>query len=1022
MRDLGHQPLWLRSLLGRPAGAGLLVLVMLTVAAAATGPMVLRAAEQAALRNAVTSAPAATTSIVVTDHTGATRTLSQAVTDIGEITSVSVQSGLFHPETITAETGDPVRAGAMFSARLVARSDGCRRFVVIQGHCPHGVGELLVATGSTAPGVGAVLLLGPTGVRFAIVGKYDPARSSVGVPSNAFAAGARLGPDLVLTVDGLARVAVPITVVGQSRLIASRAELDREPAVRAAVTKARAATLAQAASLTFDSGLPALLDRVDAERVAVRGLVLVVTAQVITLTLLAAAAAMATLARARSREWALSRLRAVRRPAWLGALYAEPGFVLIFGAMAGFALGVLTARLTALWVLAGTAIEPWRAPALGTVAVVIVGLAVALVATGVRSARAPLASLLHDGAEPERGSRLALVGETLVLALAAAAIYQLAVSSSLSGRSAGLALLAPGLISVALSMLAVRAAIGWARRSTRRAPRGMLGLLVWRRLARTPSHLRRDIVVAIGCAVAVFALQLVVLTARNDLFRAQAQVGAATVLHVRVPAGRSLLDIVRAADPSGTQAMAVAERAGPTDTGTSRIVAVDIVRLARISPWRPSWAGMDARQVARALHPPAPIPPVMLIGDRIEVTLDQVSVIPLGGLADSGTDADTFGPPAISLTWTVADRTGFHLITFRTLTTQAHPVQLTARLPCLHGCRLVQVAIAPTQAGVPYQSSFVLTRLQTSSQPATTFRRLLTNESAWQTGATTDAQQASPVIVPSATGLRVSLQDNAQTGGAFAPADVPIPLPAVLGRGVDATPIAGQPRTVPGAGLDDQQLPFHVVATAAVVPRALTNGVLVDLSDISALSDPGEWLARQEVWLTPGKHPAVEHALTTAGVTITGTDTVTAARAVITRTGPARAVLVNLALIVLAAVLAIAALVATQLISAAERRQLWGAAAIAGLPRRVIRRAVFFEIAVPACIGALLGAAAGWFAIVLAGHRLPLFAAHTVGPPLDTVPDRPLFAATAAIAVALMVLVAAISAALQSAAARRSAR
>jgi len=607
----------------------------------------------------------------------------------------------------------------------------------------------------------------------------------------------------------------------------------------------------------------------------------------------------------------------------------------------------------------------------------------------------------------------------LVVALAAAALYQVSVSSSLSGAGSGLALLAPALLATAVGMLAIRLAARIARGSTRRAPRGIGGLLVWRRLARVPSRLRRDVLVAIAAAVAVFAVQLVGLAGRNELLRAQAQIGAPTVFHVHVPAGKSLLDIVRAADPAGTQAMAAAERDAPTDGGTSRVVAVDTSRLARISPWRAGWAGMTPQQLAAALHPPAPIPPVILTGSRIELTVQNVSIT-----SGDGTDlapARNSAVPAMQISLVVADRAGWHTVTLGVLAGDRQQATVAAPLPCPAGCRLVRVTFAAAESGHPYTAKLDITQLKTDVQRARTFGSLLSNTAAWQAvPAAAQSGLAGATAAPSSAGLHLAVQDlQGYAAPALAPTDVPDPLPALIGRNVDPPSVPGLPAAVPGVGLDDQTQLLSPVGMAAVVPRALDNGVLVDLADATALADTSKLVTDQEVWLAPGSHPAIERALAAAGVAITGTDTVAAAHAVIVRAGPARAVLANLALIALAGLLTVAALAAAQLIAAAERRQLWTAAAIAGLPRRVIRRAVLLELAVPATVGTLLGAGGGLAAVLLAGARLPLFAAGTVGPPLDTVPDWPLLALTAGVAIAAVLVFAAVSAWLQAAVAGR---
>jgi hypothetical protein len=172
-----------------------------------------------------------------------------------------------------------------------------------------------------------------------------------------------------------------------------------------------------------------------------------------------------------------------------------------------------------------------------------------------------------------------------VVALAVASVYQLIAGNTLTGRSAGLALLAPGLVALAVGLLTIRVVAGAVRRRTVRPARSVAGLVIWRQLARVPSALQRNVALALAVALAVFATQLGALSLRNRTARAEGIVGAATVAHVRVPAGQNLLQLVRKADPSGAAAMAVAERDAPSDGDVSRVVAVDTTRLARVAAW-----------------------------------------------------------------------------------------------------------------------------------------------------------------------------------------------------------------------------------------------------------------------------------------------------------------------------------------------------------------------------------------------------------------------------------------------------
>ncbi|MGI8882057.1 MAG: FtsX-like permease family protein [Jatrophihabitans sp.] len=854
---------------------------------------------------------------------------------------------------------------------------------------------------------------GPGAVRYAVVGTYDPARSAasrpaVGDPSPGF--GDLGAPVLVFSVVGLGRVPMELSVSARSMVVAARLRLDQEPAVRASAAAVRQAALAQSVPLAFSSGFAGPLDRVDADRRAVGGLISVVTVQAVALAWFSALVVMQLVARVRGREWALGRLRGVRRRSWLAAVFGEPALLVVTGAAGGLLVGVLACRVAARWWLVGGGrVDPWRAPVLLAVGLAVLGLAAGLAVASLRSARAPLAVLLWEGADPPRVSRSVAVAEALVVAATAAAVYQLSVGGTLSGSSAGLALLAPGLVATAVGLMAVRLVVGVVRRRTRRPVRTVGGLIVWRQLARTPSGLQRNIVVAIAVALAVFATQLGALSVRNQGLRADAEIGAGTVLHVRVPSGGDLLQIVRSADPAGTSAMAVAERDASNDGGTSRVVAVDTERLARISPWRASWAGLSAAKLTALLRPPAPTP-ILLRGRQVRLDL-----IDVGFTAEPGPNGPSAGIPAPDLHLIVADSTRWYDIALGAL--RAGRETLSAPISCPQQCRIVRLQTQNDGQPTPYTVGFTVTGLSTDRQPPADFAARLRQPDGWRTEVSSLplAGQGRADAFGDDGGLRLEVTDKAGTAApAIAPGDALDPLPALLGEHVDRTEVAGVPGAVEGTGFDDKRHLLQVVGAASVVPRALDDGVLVDLGYASARADPALSKASPEVWLTPGAHPAVMRALQAAGVTTVATETLAAQRTALSRTGPARATVVNLALVALAALLVFAVLSATQHIDSARRRRLWSVTRLCGLSRARMTGLVLVEIAGPATAGVALGGGSGVLAILLAGKRVPLFAEHTIGPPLDTHPALGLLALLAVIGVSGILLSAISSAATEA--------
>jgi len=293
--------------------------------------------------------------------------LPQATALVRQAAASVADSRLFAAPVVTVESPDalawavPPRAASgrpvSGSTRVVARSDGCAAFTVTIGRCPGNDSEVLLPASAIGAGrawIGAPVGIGPARPvpQFTVVGGYDPARSSALLLARTdplVGAGQAAGPDLVLTTDGIARLPVAFAVSARTSMLPQRVRVDQEPALRAAVTTAQQATIAQAAALSFTSGLPDLLDRVDGERRAIAALVWVVTAQIVALAWFSAAVVTQLVARARTREWALGRLRGVPRPTWLRSVFAEPAAILLTGAVIGFGLGILICRLVTDW-------------------------------------------------------------------------------------------------------------------------------------------------------------------------------------------------------------------------------------------------------------------------------------------------------------------------------------------------------------------------------------------------------------------------------------------------------------------------------------------------------------------------------------------------------------------------------------------------------------------------------------------------------------------------------------------------
>ena len=441
---------------------------------------------------------------------------------------------------------------------------------------------------------------------------------------------------------------------------------------------------------------------------------------------------------------------------------------------------------------------------------------------------------------------------------------------------------------------------------------------------------------------------------------------------------------------------------------------MDTTRLATVAAWRPDGSGLGAERVAQLLRPNTPAP-IVVRGSRLVVRLTglQVTVAPQPG--------PTAGArPAPQLNLILTGSAGWQSVPLGVLSTGA-AASYSTPINCPSGCRLVKFTTRATTPSA-YVAKFTIASVATDAAPASDFDAALHSANRWQAvvSSITDPQSVVVDLGPTANGLAVRTVDRLGSATpAFAPSDLPDPLPALLAGATSGESVPGRPDDIEGTGFDDQHQVLTVVGRSPIVPRALNHGVLVDLAGMSSLSDPAASHADNEVWFAPGSHRDVYAALAKAGVVVIRTETLRSAQAALARAGTAQAVLIDLALAWLAGLLALAFYVSTQVIDGPRRRRLWDVTRYSGVTRRRMSRLVLAEFTVPALIGVLVGALAGVLAVTVAGHRLPLFPSGTIGPPLQTQPSWHGLAVIVVIAVVAVVAAGALTAAVEAAADRR---
>jgi hypothetical protein len=536
------------------------------------------------------------------------------------------------------------------------------------------------------------------------------------------------------------------------------------------------------------------------------------------------------------------------------------------GAALGIGLGPLAtggwsadARDAALW---------WAA---GLVGLTVVGALVAVLAAQLGSFRRPARDLLRSvPARVDRwrrslvelvlvGLALAAVGQALLVGVGHGAAGQGTGAGGGEGTGAGggvepvaaagvgggLGLLAPGLAALATVLVA-----GWTlpRLLDRLLPRMLqagrqAAVLVVAPVSRRRATGRLFALVGVAVALVTVAWSGVDADARTRLRRAELETGAARVLTVAAPDGARLLAAVRAADPTGEEAMAVVRT--PARGSSPGMLAVDSPRLAVVAGWREEYGGRPAR-VAAALRPPAP--------DPVLVTARHLDLVAAG--------TDPAGRPV-------------HLRALLRRLDTGEPVEAVSgplatgpgryRLAvpgCAAGCRLVGFEVLgparPPPAG-GYVAAAGGTRVQlrrVEAGPLVLPADRLADPARWRPGL--GAGELGPVLGGGRDGMRLTVAEPGpgrpvdgtvllgRSDRVFT-MDVPVPVPVVVTGWRPPPGWDAQPRL---PLLNGGSVPVRPLGRPAPLPGLGHAGAVVDLEYATRLAPLAGGPVTTQVWLS----------------------------------------------------------------------------------------------------------------------------------------------------------------------------
>jgi hypothetical protein len=662
----------------------------------------------------------------------------------------------------------------------------------------------------------------------------------------------------------------------------------------------------------------------------------------------------------------LLKLRGATRSRIWAVVGGQSTVPMIVGAVVGIPLGFLVARTLAGAISAADVAARARIAAVAAAAIAVLG---ALLAALLAERRA-LASSVNDlfRQVPSRGRAWRDLADLAVVVLAVAAVYQL--HSRATADVAGLALLAPGLAALAIALLAARVFTGGAGQLVPSALRsGRAGVaLTGIYLARRPGIHRL-------CALLIVTVALLGTSGlawnsgrQQAGLRAEVEVGADRVVHVRADNRYALLNAVRAADPSGRHAMAAAE-AHPA--GRDPVLLVDSPRLAAVAHWLPEYGLPTAAAAAAALHPTATAEPVMVTGGQlaVEVTLDpladptrklfvQVTLADAGGARVSA----QFGP----------------LVSGPRQRLQA-PIAACTKEP---GCRLVGMAlmenISNSLIAAAVGTKVTLHQVDQLGPDRTVLQPSgLADRARWR--ATAGPLTANLVISSGPRpqgGMALTVAKSLSTGGAdpgVYPMDAPVPLAALHATGPKPIPptLLGDDRFALGA----LRLPERVVAEAAILPRLGTQGSLLDLEYTDrAASDLGGGGDDLQVWLTNDAPDSILDTLRADGLLMLNEESISGTTDRYEHLGPPLALRFTLGSALIGVLLAAGAVA---LVAAVERRPRGvelAALRAQGAPARLTRRVANGSYLVLIGVSLVLGVLAALLIRAVIGDVVEFFA------------------------------------------------
>jgi putative ABC transport system permease protein len=967
----------------------LFLIATLAIAGAAVGPIFLSSSDTSVLATTLSTAPAGNADILFLTA-GPTSIVSE-INDAAKTANTASHDLLGKPIFVADLGTGYLKHRIIFVEDLLWRTDICRHLRIIEGVCATKNGTVsLSARSASALGdrvgdrIHLSLANNPKRTWVKVVGIYQQPPSANtpywrGINYFQYGSGSTVGTNAGANAGAIASIVLDPLVTTRSTVFAASASnvqvqysadvpwrpqawVIGKSALQGALARVEH-SLSKTYQLQVETLLPSIIATAQHNVNLMSAIVLAIVLQLVLLALIVLYGLGRSTATGRRVEADFARRRGFTRAGLLSLAVSEPaaligaalpvGILVAWGAMRIFGDAYLyrgvSVDVTGLSIAAGFA---------------------AFVAAIFATALASYGLWRHASGETRRrAGTTAVMVDAFGVALGVAGLLALATKGALNGTHANpLAAAAPGLLAIGGAVLGLRLMALLARgfvRSSHASPR-VAWFLAIRQIGRRPDVLRRLFPLAAATSVVMFAVGSYALASVNRSRVADFVTGAYRVVDVTPPLGANFLADVRAADPSGKQAMAVAYDYAEN----GELLAVDSKRFARIASWPSGLTQQSAASVIRRVEVKLP-PAVTFTGANLKMTLDMPNATPAILAA-----VDVLNESYI----------GQYFQYFGPLERGTHTYVIPLQGDCVEACRLVGLDFSYQNSNA-YGEHNVMIRLDSVAidAPRTAWKPVAFGARIRDSWAPASAGVSVKSFADGVPGVVFKIPPEYLISGvAASPAFLPAALPAFETAQLGSVNPPSASGEFPYEGLDGGSVTLRNVVTVPALPEIGRDGALVDLNLAQLAETQQPVFTSYQVWLTRSAKPTVLEHLRHEGFQIGASSYASQRLAALNHTGLALAYDLSLIATPIAVLLAAGAVIFAIAAEGRRRRHSISSLGAVGLPRGVIRRSLMFENATLLIAALVVGGAIGFAADALALSSLPEFSGGTNGLPLET--------------------------------------